>query len=271
MERNKEESVVRRRKVVLFDLTGSFYSDLENDRVAAGETLEKIKRIDPDVYNNLFKVWNQGSIPDTPNSPIVLGYRQWMLDKTEDVTDIWMAIAFDDDLSTGEKLTLGTELRNFQDEKGKIALAIAKREIDIEPSEVKRLGNDASSEQRRLLAIFNKFAIKMHQGMLDPSFDPITFNEIELPKIKISETKSILGKLQRGIIRRTTNIPESKDADLNTIMGLEVFNETLKIYKSKTDSNGRLVFNIALLNSAQLKITDAIEAVIALKLLGVTP
>lgn len=171
-------------------------------------------------------------------------------------------------MSAGEKLILGTELRNFQDEKFKRALAIAKREIDIEPSEVKRLGKDASSEQRRLLAIFNKFAAKMHEGMLDPSFDPIMFNEIELPKIKISETTFILDKLQRSILRRTTNIPESKNVDLDTIKGLEAFNDILKIYKSKKDSKGRLEFNTRILNAAQDKITDAIEAVIALKKLG---
>jgi len=269
MDKNNEQNIIDRRKLVIFDMSRSFFSHLDKgERGAAGKVLDQIKRIDRDVYNNLFKVWNEGSVSDTPNSPVVREYQMQMLDKREDVTDMWKAIAIDPDLSAGEKLILGTELRNFQDEKFKRALAIAKREIDIEPSEVKRLGKDASSEQRRLLAIFNKFAAKMHEGMLDPSFDPIMFNEIELPKIKISETTFILDKLQRSILRRTTNIPESKNVDLDTIKGLEAFNDILKIYKSKKDSKGRLEFNTRILNAAQDKITDAIEAVIALKKLG---
>jgi len=258
----RENNIIKGREKVIFELTQVFMRNLETDREVAQAALDSIRDIDADAAKPLDKIFNEGPRPDTENSEQVRHHMTQMIDKRKSVTDLQRDIIDDGKLSTGEKLDLSQKLLVFQSDKVKTAQSIAKAEIAINPVEVRRLGPNASSEQRRLLAIYDKLNAKLVRGAIDPAFDPISFIDIEIPKIEIQETKYLLGQAQKSIRRRITNIPKWEQYDLKTIPGLVALNVALKGYKGKKGFNARR------LDRAQAKITDAIEALEALELLG---
>jgi len=271
LEVARENNIAKVRETVVFELTQVFLRNLEVDRPIAKSALDSIRDIDESAAKTLDTIFNEGPRPDTENSERVRYHMMQMIDKRKSVKDLQNDIIDDDKLSSGEKLDLSTKLLVFQDTKFKKSLRIAKAKIGIDPSYVRDLGKQAAPERRRLLAIYDKLHGNMSERMLDPTFDPIKFIETELPRIEIQETKYIFGQAQKSLREqiKLSGIPEWREYDLETIDGLEALNEAIKGYKSEAPALQRKKgLNVRRLDRAQVKITDAIEALEALATLG---
>jgi len=267
----RENNFAKGRETTIFKLIQTFMGNLESNREVSKTALEAIRKIDADKADTLDKIYNEGPKPDTENSAVVREYVAMMIDKRVSVERLQGLIMDDPGLSANEKIDLSTKLATFQDTKFKKALRIAKAKIGIDPRYVRDLGKEAAPERRRLLSIYDKLHGQMEEEMLDPAFDPIKFIKTELPRIEIQETTYILGQAQKSLRTqiKLSGIPEWQDYDLTTIAGLVALNEALKGYKSLPASEQRKKgFNVRRLDRAQLKITDAVEALEALLALG---
>ena len=109
--------------------------------------------------------------------------------------------------------------------KGRMAIAVGmlKNETVIDPAQADLLGDSASAESRRYVAIYKKATAEMLRAqVLDPDFNPIDWVETKLGALAIEETKRIqteaFRSLSRGLgrLRGVGKIPEGLGTDIIT-------------------------------------------------------